>query len=173
MTWKLLEPSIPMRNGVAIELDGEEQWANDLYVVHKRVMDADENGTPRAIHLSIRRQDREPCHDWRDFQRIKNQLAGPEWEGLEIYPAESRLVDMANQYHLWCLDRKVTGLGFGDNERLVGNQAQADMLTPGAVQRDPEPIDLAYANGGRLTPLKKMKAGHTAYNEKGAPDGDE
>jgi hypothetical protein len=36
-------------------------------------------------------------HDWRDLQRIKNQLVGPECEAVELYPAESRKVDTANQ----------------------------------------------------------------------------
>lgn len=54
-------------------------------------------------HLSIKRIDREPIHDWREFQMIKNTLCGPEREAVEIYPAESRLVDTANQFHLWVL----------------------------------------------------------------------
>ena len=54
-------------------------------------------------HLSIKRRDKEPIHDWRDLQEIKNQLCGPEIEAMEIYPAESRKVDSANQYHLWAL----------------------------------------------------------------------
>lgn len=40
-------------------------------------------------------------HDWRDFQRIKNELVAPEAEAVELFPAESRLVDTANHYHLW------------------------------------------------------------------------
>lgn len=72
-------------------------WRNDLYVVTVREV---EGG---YTHLSIRRDDRAPCRDWRHFQQIKNQLCGPEREGLELYPAESRVVDGANQYHLWVL----------------------------------------------------------------------
>jgi hypothetical protein len=52
-------------------------------------------------HLSIKRNDKEPIHDWRDLQAIKNWICGPETEAMEIYPAESRLVDSANQFHLW------------------------------------------------------------------------
>lgn len=52
-------------------------------------------------HLSIKRHDREPMNDWRVMQRIKTEIAGPEAEGMELYPAESRVVDTANQYHLW------------------------------------------------------------------------
>lgn len=53
------------------------------------------------VHLTLRNRDGSVRHDWRDFQRIKNELVGPEAEGVEIYPAESRLVDTANHYHLW------------------------------------------------------------------------
>ena len=50
--------------------------------------------------LSIRRNDRKPSMDWRDMQWIKNQLLGPEIEAVQIFPAESRLMDAANQYYL-------------------------------------------------------------------------
>jgi hypothetical protein len=55
-----------------------------------------------CIHLSIKTRDKAPVHDWRDFQRIKNELVGEEFEAVELYPAESRLVDTSNQYHLFC-----------------------------------------------------------------------
>lgn len=152
MTWKPLERSVPYRNGVPIDIGDEEQWMNDQYVVNKRVQESDDPDGPPMIHLSIRNIDRSPARDWRDFQRIKNQLAGPEWEAVEIYPAESRKVDGANQYHLWCFPFR---LGIGFNERLVSNQYQTETLTPGAVQRDPEKVDLMY---GGLTPMKEQKA---------------
>lgn len=53
------------------------------------------------VHLSIKRLDKRPIHDWRDLQRIKNELLGTEIEAIELYPAESRLVDSANQFHLF------------------------------------------------------------------------
>lgn len=54
-------------------------------------------------HLSIKRKDRRAVHDWRKLQKIKNAIVGPEFEAVELYPAESRLVDGANQYHLFVL----------------------------------------------------------------------
>jgi hypothetical protein len=159
VTWQPLVQSVPHRNGVPIDIGDEVQWMNDLYVVHARTT-YDEAGEPVTIHLSIRNQDRSTRHDWRDFQRIKNQLAGPEWEAVEIYPAESRLIDMANQYHLFCLPAIPLGwMG----QRLIGNQAQADLVSFGAKQRDPEAIDLQY---GGLSKLKDMKAAAEGY---GAP----
>ena len=41
--------------------------------------------------------------DWRHFQQIKNELAGPEREAVELYPAESRKIDTSNKWHLWVL----------------------------------------------------------------------
>lgn len=73
-------------------------WLNDLYqVVVKQV----EMPAGDGWHLSIKRLDKAPITDWRHKQWIKNQLLGPEVEAVELYPAESRVVDSANQYHLW------------------------------------------------------------------------
>lgn len=52
-------------------------------------------------HLSIKRHDKAPIMDWRDLQDIKNKLVGKEHEAIQLFPAESRCVDSANQYHLW------------------------------------------------------------------------
>lgn len=51
--------------------------------------------------ISIRRHDNAPCHNWRDFQEIKNQLLCPDHNMVEVYPSESRLLDTDNVYHLW------------------------------------------------------------------------
>ena len=53
------------------------------------------------VCISIKRVDREAFDDWRHLQEIKNAVLGPECEAIEIYPAESRLVDTANQRWLW------------------------------------------------------------------------
>ena len=39
-------------------------------------------------------------HDWRKMQDIKNQLCGEAREAFEIYPAERRVIDDDDQYHL-------------------------------------------------------------------------
>ena len=80
---------------------------------------ADNSMMPDIIHLSIKRRDREPVADWRVMQAIKNCLVGPECEAVELYPAESRKVDGANQYHLWCLDSSESRFPFGFTERQV------------------------------------------------------
>jgi hypothetical protein len=65
----------------------------------------DKNG---VTHPLLRTNDRSPMTDWRGKQEIKNQLCGPEREGFELYPAESRLVDTSNQYHIWVMPEGVT-----------------------------------------------------------------
>lgn len=73
------------------------------------------------IWLAIVNKDRSARHDWRDFQRIKNELVGPEYEAFEMYPAESRLVDTNNQYHLFVLEKgKAFPIGFAARE--VGDE---------------------------------------------------
>jgi hypothetical protein len=56
-----------------------------------------------SMHLSFKRLDRSAIRDWRHFQAIKNEVAGPDREAIEIFPAEDNLVDAANEYHLWVL----------------------------------------------------------------------
>jgi hypothetical protein len=80
------------------ELDNAELWINDQYVV---TVTRWENGDVQE--LSIRREDRRAVHDWRDFQRIKTEIAGAHVEAVELYPDEDRLMDTANQYYLYCL----------------------------------------------------------------------
>jgi hypothetical protein len=138
--WQPLERAY-YTNGDTSDRDGRTLWKNDVYTVIRLEAASTTGETDPAVYLSIRRNDRRPARDWRDFQRIKNQLAGPEYEGIELYPAESRLIDSANQYHLWCFPFQMP---FGYNERDVQTQAVADAEAPGSVQRDPEEVDLQY-----------------------------
>lgn len=81
-----------MGGGVA---ETPEIWTNSRYLVLKAALP---NG---MIYLSIKRHDQSAIRSWRDLQRVKNELVGPECEGVEIFPAESRKMDEANQFHLW------------------------------------------------------------------------
>lgn len=94
-------------------------WLNDRYQVWRR--DAGHG----MIHLSIKRRDKKPVHDWRHLQQIKNELVGPECEGVELYPAESRLVDEANQFHLWCVADPRVRIPVGYAGRLVAEPQEA------------------------------------------------
>lgn len=99
-------------------VQNDELWLNDLYQVNLRVLSKTYHGS-RVVWLSIKRRDKEPCHDWRDFQEIKNQLVGPECEGVELYPAESRVVDTSNQYHLFVIADRNFRWPFGFREGFV------------------------------------------------------
>lgn len=116
-------------------------WKNDIYTI---IIDYDpdkrsdveiaEGMEGKFIHLSIKRNDKEPVHDWRDLQTIKNELIGEENEALEIFPAESRLVDMSNQYHLWVYRDSEHRMPIGFKNRGVGGADDAEKI--GAKQRD-------------------------------------
>ena len=111
---------------------GDEIWQNDIYQASVRRVagpawfDETEEcfngfGGVEVTWISIRRLDRAPAHDWRDFQNIKNDIVGAESEAIELYPAESRLMDTTNQYHLFAFDpdpsnRPVIPVGFTKRE---------------------------------------------------------
>jgi hypothetical protein len=110
----------------------DEVWANRIYTAFV-LYDNEEHSREGFCHLSIKRRDRDAAHDWRHFQWIKNDVLGPEREAIELYPAESRLVDGANQYHLWVWPAgQRIPLGF--EGRTVGGSAEAALV--GARQRD-------------------------------------
>lgn len=89
-----------------------QRWENDVYMVsvfHESPF----------VRLSICRKDEQPCHNWRDFQQIKNELVGPNYEAVELYPSERRLVDTSNQYHLWVHVDPNYAFPFGFENRWV------------------------------------------------------
>jgi hypothetical protein len=99
---------------------GQRFWRNSKYTVAEwRFPLCDRDGNPQqtVVHLSIHDQARSANRDWRDFQRIKNDIIGAEEEAVELFPAETRLVDTSNEWHLWC----ILGMRwpFGYDERLV------------------------------------------------------
>lgn len=103
------------------EAGGDEIWVNEKYQVIKTSYER-KPPWPTLVHLSIRREDRRIMFDWRDMQRIKNQLLGEEKEAVQLFPAESRLVDTANQYHLWGFDSDEFRFPLGYNERQVSEK---------------------------------------------------
>lgn len=90
-----------------------EHWVSGTY--HVAMDRHTEHGFGKGVvvwHLSIKRHDREPINDWRVLQRIKSAIVGAETEAIELYPAESRVVDTANQYHLYALPGVTIPVGF-------------------------------------------------------------
>lgn len=71
-------------------------WLNDEYQVQRMLPDS-----RGIVHVSIKRLDGGTNLPWRDKQAIKNHVLGPECEAVELFPAESRLADSVNQFHLW------------------------------------------------------------------------
>ena len=105
-------------------IDTKEVWINSRYQVF--VYRVQFKGIPHPmVHLSIKRHSRGTIHDWRDLQRIKQELCGSSCEAVELYPAAIREVDMANQYHLWVLPPGI-GFPFGFTDgRLVSTDSGA------------------------------------------------
>lgn len=73
----------------------ERIFVNDTHMVYARPVGVE------GWHLSIKRRDREPIFSWRELQDVKNALVDPEREAIELFPAEERLVDQSNQFHIW------------------------------------------------------------------------
>ena len=110
--WEPFEPV----EGQVIGADGVAGYLyqNNLYQVIRR--EYPEGPFGPYVHLTIRNQDGSTRHDWPEFQRIKNELVGEEAEGVEIYPAESRLVDTIHHYHLWVFREYRFPLGMTERE---------------------------------------------------------
>jgi hypothetical protein len=137
--------------------DHPHLWGNDQVSVSitKTTLD---DGTGYA-HLSYHRRDRAPIRDWRVGQAIKNQLCGLEWEAVEIYPAESRKVDTANEYWLWAFEGQFP---FGFEKADLATQAQIDEAHvegggngEGPVQRDnPNDDTSGFAPTNFVNPIR-------------------
>lgn len=90
-------------------------WYNETYqIIYREIKD--------MIWLSIKRHDGQCIFAWPDMQEIKNQLVGTEREMVQLFPAESRKVDMVNQYHMYGYIDPVQRFPFGFIEREVANQ---------------------------------------------------
>jgi hypothetical protein len=87
-------------------------FVNDTYRVKMRK-------SPPIVHLDLSRHDGQPITCWRELQQIKNELVGPECEGVELFPAESRLVDTSHQYHLWVVEDAGFRFPLGFKKRMV------------------------------------------------------
>lgn len=110
----MMVPSVAM-NKCLIENtgDGYDEWSNGRYYGTLRTfLSGFPVGAGPYRVIGITAIDETAHHDWRDFQQIKNDLCGPEWEAVELYPAESRLVDPSNRFYLWCVPKGVFTFGF-------------------------------------------------------------
>tara|TARA_R100000808_G_C2138635_1_gene146650 strand:- start:1449 stop:1937 length:489 start_codon:yes stop_codon:yes gene_type:complete len=102
----------------SLELQNKEAvYINDLYECR---VDYDMD----IPHLSIKNHEKTTEISWQHKQWIKNDIVGEEMEACELFPAESRLVNTANQFHLWCFPKGV--MKFGWNARIVDD---AELIT--------------------------------------------
>ena len=114
------------------DLLNDELYLNDTYQVsvsRTAVPNADfwEKLEVKIVHLSIKRIDRDVIHDWRELQRIKNELMGEEYMGVEVYPFEENLRDGANQFHIWVftdLNGDPLFIPIGWQGRVVANDGE-------------------------------------------------
>lgn len=112
-------------------------YENGIYQVNVRKHEAAKFWPP-MLHLSIKRFDKQPIRDWRVMQEIKNLILSPEHEAVELYPAESRLTDTANQYHLWAFADAGIQFPFGMFDGRQVNDYDLKTKRLGAVQRNRE-----------------------------------
>lgn len=113
------EADLPPKARVITQSD--KVFVNNLFQVNLR------NLPHGWVWLSIKRKDKEAMHDWRDLQLIKNAICGKEREALELYPAESRLVDSSNQYHLFVMpEGESFPFGYGDRLVVEGGRFKSD-----------------------------------------------
>lgn len=122
----------------------DEIWMSPKYNVTLRRRPDPVFKTGLMIQLGISAWDGTAVHDWRDFQAIKNQLAGEECEAFELYPAESRLLDPSNYYSLWCFP-KLNRIRVGMEQRNVFDRAEAMAPQRALARRDTGPVAIPEA----------------------------
>lgn len=102
------------------QLQSERVFKNSKYQVSVALpFKCDRPGWGMVSHVSVIPLDGQPSRSWADMQEIKNVLFGHEYEAVEIYPAESRLVDCGANYHLWVFVEAGFQIPFGWKERKV------------------------------------------------------
>lgn len=140
--WTSFEPAY-MPPEIMKLAQADQVWLNNRYQVIARSFLLGDGVT--MTHLSIKRRDKASIKDWRDLQRIKNEILGTDVEAVELYPNEDRLVDTANQYHLWALPAGYT-FPFGFGERLVTEITDGPVGESQQRPFDEKPGDLADKN---------------------------
>ena len=92
--WTVIKRPYPHAIGWLGQCDAVK---NDVFCVLTRRI-------PGALHLAIASlSGNRPS--WPEAQRIKNELAGDDVMAVEIYPRECDVVDGADMYHLWALEK--------------------------------------------------------------------
>lgn len=140
----------------ALAFESCKIFLNNKYQVAARTA---ETPSGLMVHLSIKRRDKSPIHDWRDLQRIKNELVGPEAEGVELYPAESRLVDSANQFHIFCFPEVAFPFGFHEGRLVTEVETDGSRQRPFPICKKPDGLISKEGMAERLRKALKEKHG--------------
>jgi hypothetical protein len=124
---------LPMKPTSPLAPD-ESMWQNGHY--NAIVTPVDIDGVPMLI-LSFRRLDRRAVHDWRMVQRLKSELLGSDVEAAELYPHEERLLDGANQYHLWALPPGMLfAFGYEQSRSVMGQEEGIEAMVEAGFSRE-------------------------------------
>lgn len=82
-------------------------WRNNRFLVQ-----AFDDGVG-ALRLSICRSELDDKGNWRDgltwdeLQQIKNAVGFSDFDAVEVYPAQSDVVNVANMRHLWIMTEQL------------------------------------------------------------------
>jgi len=88
------------------------------------------------IHLIITTCVGNIVRDWEDIQRIKNEIAGSEFEAVELFPAETRRIRVIEFTHIWCLPKKGRWpIGFN---LAMGREKEGHVEVPTAEKPAPD-----------------------------------
>lgn len=114
----------------------DEIWMNHYYQVN--ITYTPNPDKIKVAHLSIKNRKKTQIRDWRDLQQIKNDLVGPEFEGVEVFPKESNLVDTANQFHLWvvCDSEFCFPFGWHQGRKVTNMEDNGSRQRPNAAYEE-------------------------------------
>lgn len=88
-----------LRRGTGWFGELDKVWVDGEYAVMSRPLQTEWG---EVTHACIRNVDNTDI-PWAEKQRIKNELFGVDRIAVEVFPAETQLVDEANMYHIWIL----------------------------------------------------------------------
>lgn len=99
---------------------GGRIFINSRYQINLRGIFTNIEPFGPTVEMSLKRRDKEPIFDWRDIQRIKNEVFGDQIYMVQVFPPEKYLVDTSNQYYFWVFLEYEFPFGF--KERLVSDR---------------------------------------------------
>jgi hypothetical protein len=89
-------------------------WWNDHYIVCQCV-DREDPIFGCITRLMVQNAKGTTEVPWADLQRIKSELVGPNRVALQVFPAESEVVDRSNSYHIHVLSEEFSARFTAEN----------------------------------------------------------